>query len=489
MDQNPQPSRSYPIGYPSPTFGARATHWKWTGQGELTLDGEHVRLTGKRRRSFWFAADQDVTIERKQIRDVRQDSEVLACTVELDGRTPEPLTLRFASAAEAEQVARSFPATRSEAHQESEAFARELAAAGTRVVVTPALVAACVVLFVIMVATGVPIVSPVGPEMVPWGTNVRAPHHEWPAVAPRHGHVPAFRSTAPGTQHVGAVEHGAAGRAAPGQCPLCGLYLFAGLAGGIASLWWNPVVNSAGASGAIFGVIGAWLALTLNPATHIPRTVAKSTAQQRAGVRCLQRGKRPRASRHRQCRPCRRADRRFRNRLASGATSLVYPGRLLRMCSCWGATAGAAVVLAALGWWLMHPNPDIAARRDFALTLDQFADQEDKAVQLQQNLYQDMQAKRISERDWALQMKSQVEPLWEIANTTARRLTPGEDASRSTAAQALQKYVQLRVDWARLAAEGVLGQDEGTMHRAAEVDAEVAAALVSVQDAFKKMKR
>jgi rhomboid protease GluP len=35
------------------------------------------------------------------------------------------------------------------------------------------------------------------------------------------------------------------------------LYLFSGLAGSVASVTWNPLVNSAGASGAIFGVFGA----------------------------------------------------------------------------------------------------------------------------------------------------------------------------------------------------------------------------------------
>ena len=38
------------------------------------------------------------------------------------------------------------------------------------------------------------------------------------------------------------------------------LYLLAGVAGSVASLLWNPLVNSAGASGAIFGLIGGLLA-------------------------------------------------------------------------------------------------------------------------------------------------------------------------------------------------------------------------------------
>jgi len=42
------------------------------------------------------------------------------------------------------------------------------------------------------------------------------------------------------------------------------LYLLSGLAGSAASVWWNPQVNSVGASGALFGVLGAVLVYMLD---------------------------------------------------------------------------------------------------------------------------------------------------------------------------------------------------------------------------------
>lgn len=51
------------------------------------------------------------------------------------------------------------------------------------------------------------------------------------------------------------------------------LYLVAGLAGNLASLMWNPLVNSAGASGAVFGVIGGLLAFMLDTRYGVPRSV------------------------------------------------------------------------------------------------------------------------------------------------------------------------------------------------------------------------
>ncbi len=51
------------------------------------------------------------------------------------------------------------------------------------------------------------------------------------------------------------------------------LYFASGLAGSLASLIWNPAVNSAGASGAIFGVYGAMLAFFLRKHSAIPSAV------------------------------------------------------------------------------------------------------------------------------------------------------------------------------------------------------------------------
>jgi rhomboid protease GluP len=57
------------------------------------------------------------------------------------------------------------------------------------------------------------------------------------------------------------------------------LYLFAGLTGSLLSVLWHPEVNSAGASGAIFGVLGAMLAYVLRYRSAIPPSIYASRFQ------------------------------------------------------------------------------------------------------------------------------------------------------------------------------------------------------------------
>jgi len=56
------------------------------------------------------------------------------------------------------------------------------------------------------------------------------------------------------------------------------IYLLSALAGSVASGWWDPLRNAAGASGAIFGVLGALLAFMLVRSADIPRRSLKSIA-------------------------------------------------------------------------------------------------------------------------------------------------------------------------------------------------------------------
>ena len=54
------------------------------------------------------------------------------------------------------------------------------------------------------------------------------------------------------------------------------LYVIAGLVGSATSLLWNPLVHSAGASGAIFGVFGGMLAFMVKPGNAVPPAIVSA---------------------------------------------------------------------------------------------------------------------------------------------------------------------------------------------------------------------
>jgi rhomboid protease GluP len=57
------------------------------------------------------------------------------------------------------------------------------------------------------------------------------------------------------------------------------LYVFAGLLGSLASAAWHPATNSAGASGAIFGVLGGMMAFLVAKKSRVPREVLQAQAR------------------------------------------------------------------------------------------------------------------------------------------------------------------------------------------------------------------
>jgi rhomboid protease GluP len=60
-----------------------------------------------------------------------------------------------------------------------------------------------------------------------------------------------------------------------GSLRFTGLYLIAGLCGSLGSVLWNPHVNSVGASGALFGLVGGLLAFIRREHSGVPPTVVK----------------------------------------------------------------------------------------------------------------------------------------------------------------------------------------------------------------------
>lgn len=125
------------------------------------------------------------------------------------------------------------------------------------------LIAVNVAVFAAMVLTGVSPVDPVVPEVLKWGADF-APNtltgEWWRLLTCMFIHF--------GIAHIVLNLWVLAGvgplvERMVGHSSFFLLYIFSGLSGSLISLFWNPLLVSAGASGAIFGVYGILLALLL----------------------------------------------------------------------------------------------------------------------------------------------------------------------------------------------------------------------------------
>ena len=136
--------------------------------------------------------------------------------------------------------------------------------------VTPALLVANVGVYLWMVASGVSPWLPEITDLLKWGANY-APltwdHEPWRLLSNMFVHC--------GLLHLGFNMWAlwSAGRILErlvGNTGFLIIYFSSGLAGSLASLWWNVDVPSVGASGAIFGLIGAFATFIWNRADSFP---------------------------------------------------------------------------------------------------------------------------------------------------------------------------------------------------------------------------
>ena len=155
------------------------------------------------------------------------------------------------------------------------AFSRLMVEATPRVFITPAIIIINLIIFAAMLVSGVSPINPKIEQLLMWGANygpVTLNGHWWRLLSCAFVHI--------GALHLALNmwclwSFGRLAERMFGNRTFLALYLFSGLGGGIASMWWNPTVVSAGASGAIFGVAGGVIAFWQLGKSSIPRAVVK----------------------------------------------------------------------------------------------------------------------------------------------------------------------------------------------------------------------
>lgn len=155
------------------------------------------------------------------------------------------------------------------------AFHRLLTEATPRVFITPIIIALNLAVFAVMLATGVSIFAPQINQLLKWGADYgpQTLSGEW------------WRLLSSVFVHIG-IAHlllnmwclWRLGRLAErmfGNWTFLAIYLLSGLGGSLASMSWNPMIVSAGASGAVFGVAGGLVAFWYFGKVALPRSIIK----------------------------------------------------------------------------------------------------------------------------------------------------------------------------------------------------------------------
>jgi membrane associated rhomboid family serine protease/Flp pilus assembly protein TadD len=141
--------------------------------------------------------------------------------------------------------------------------------------VTNVLVAINVIVFVVMVFKHVPLMSPTSDQIVKWGGNfgpLTLGAQPWRLVTNIFVHI--------GLPHIIAnmwalIVLGRFAESLYGRGSFLAIYFLGGITGSVASLLWNPMGVSAGASGAIFGVLTALIATLYVGKLPMPKHVVR----------------------------------------------------------------------------------------------------------------------------------------------------------------------------------------------------------------------
>jgi len=256
-----------------------ANPYRFRGRGTVSIQGNELRLSGKRSRPFWFSRESTVAILFERIRDVTAKGKLVSFVMEPEtsGRARDT-ALFFADPSSALSFASKLPGRLSEKAADKAEFEAQLEDSASRLRVVPALIFLNIVVYALVGLGGAGWTTTDSHALIAWGSNF-GPYStdgQWwrlLTAAFLHGGLMHLLVNMATLYDVGRLCE-----RLYGSRRFAALYLVSGLLGSATSVWWNPQVNSVGASGAIFGVLGAMLVYMLDKRNGIPITVMKTHA-------------------------------------------------------------------------------------------------------------------------------------------------------------------------------------------------------------------
>lgn len=360
-------------------------------------------------------------------------------------------------------------------------FAQRLFAATPKAWVTRAIVVANIVIFLAMLADGAGLFEANSAVHLRWGANFgpMTKEGEW------------WRLLACTFLHFGLVHlamnmwalWGAGGLVERlyGNAGFLAIYLFAGLTGSFASLYWNADrVVSVGASGAVFGVYGALAAYVLREPGSVPRSVLKSLTSSTIAfigysiflgfmVSAIDNAA-------------------HAGGLAGGFALAWVLARPLAPRTTLGAAKGLAAVavaglsIAALFALLPPAKYSYAAQKAATDAIQGFAGEEDALAKKAQLLVEDRKSGRITDRQLGEAIERQILPGWDAAYARFVAITLEPGAPAAARVKELTEFVRVRRDMFAAYAEGLKTGDAARMRRAEELSNQAQALMKAMRE-------
>jgi membrane associated rhomboid family serine protease len=245
------------------------------GQGWTEFGTNEITLHGWRR--TWLGSPQQTTIciPTGTIRNASWDGNKVRFEY---GR--RRMTLHARSTAEAQWIAERLPQTQTAGFEQKWAqlrmFNRALDDAGTGIGVTGVLVLANIFVFVALAIREKRVSNFYMPQLLDWGANygpLTVNGQWWRLLAASFLHLDPVHLLVNmwAFWNVGRLAERLLGRWA-----FLAAYLSTAVIAGLTSIWWDPSRVSVGASGAIFGVFGVFLAYLVRYRSQIPVTLFQS---------------------------------------------------------------------------------------------------------------------------------------------------------------------------------------------------------------------
>lgn len=260
-------------------FAAKLRRSPVYGAGAIETRSDAVALLGCRRSWLGVAVQSEVAIPTENIRNVACDEAFIR--FDIGNRRPLQRRIEFVanSADDATELASRLPATRTSGFDnrwnDVRDFQRRLRETGARVWVTPALVLANLAVFVAMAIATKQLFGFDLPTLWAWGANfgpLTSGGQWWRLVTALFIHYSAVHLLVNlwVLWNIGRRTEQLFGNAA-----VLALYFGTGIIASMTSILWAPALSSVGASGAIFGLIGAYLAFLWHPGCGVPRSIAR----------------------------------------------------------------------------------------------------------------------------------------------------------------------------------------------------------------------